>query len=93
MAVLIALGAVVVFFFLDILQRLWAAVRIKRFMEEQEAAYFHEKGVVIPGDQEVQVPRTLDRPIYLILIAKTLFLLSAFFMLAVHIILLNLTRL
>lgn len=76
--VLWALGAVAVYFFLDIIQRLWASIRLKRFLEAREAAFFAEHRKAMPADHEIQQPRKLDAPIYLVYLTKIAFLLLSF---------------
>lgn len=89
--VLWALGAVVVYFFLDIVHALWAGVRVKRFLEADEAAYFAKHGKGMPSDHDVQQPRKLDAPIYLVYLAKITFLLVSFLLIAIEILRRNLT--
>ena len=89
--VLWALGAVVVYFFLDIVQRLWASIRLKRFLEGLETSYFMQAGQGMPSDHNIEVPRKLDAPIHQVYVTKIVFLLTGFVLIAAEILLRNLS--
>lgn len=89
--VLWALGAVVVYFLLDIVQRLWAGLRMKLYLEQREAVYVREHGRGMPLDQEIDIPRKMDVPIHRVYLAKIGFLLLSFVLIGAEILRRNLT--
>jgi hypothetical protein len=84
-AILSALGALTGFFLLDITQRLWAAMRLKRFIELREAEFFRSNKQAMPANHEVEVPRALDAPIFRVFVVKIVFLMGAFALIGVEI--------
>lgn len=78
-AVMACLSLLVLFFILDVIHHLWGATRLRRFLRRKEAELYKRTGTV---SGEIEVPRSLDDPIFYVFVAKSLALLTSFGFLA-----------
>lgn len=76
-AVLGALTLLVVFFALDLMHYFVGALCVKTFAEAQEHEIFSATNQ-LTGDEDVQKPRSVDKPAFVLWILKTLALLASF---------------
>lgn len=82
-AILWALALFVGYFVLDLLHGFVGALQVKSFTEEQEGRMWAESRSL---DGEIEVPRSLDRPAFLLFLAKVAFLLAGFVAVAIEIV-------
>lgn len=80
-AILWSLGLLVVYFILDVTHYLWGTMRVRRFLRSQEDKLFKKTGNV---SGTIEVPRSLDDPIFKVFCAKAFTLLASLIMLAVE---------
>lgn len=81
-AILWALALFVGYFALDLLHGFVGALQIKSFTEKQEGKMWSESRTL---DGEIEVPRSLDRPAFLLFLSKVAILLAGYVAVATEI--------
>ncbi len=76
--ILWSLGLLVIYFGCDVLHPFWASLRVKRFTETEEERLY-KATQSIEGD--IEKPRWVDKPAFVLYCLKVIFLLGSFAML------------